>query len=506
MFNMKYNKISRTVISLILVILIFSLSVFSAFAVAKKINITSGKVNTTKVNTSSNRKVTMRGIDVSRYNGVIDWAKVKKSVDFAIIQLGYGDDLKSHDDYMYKRNVEGCVKNKIPFGVYIMSHATTIKNAKSEAEHTLRQIKGYKLDFPVYYDMEKPKQSKLSTSALGKIAKTYCDIITSKGYKVGIYTCRNWWNYYLTSPVFNNKKWAKWVAEYSNSCQCKGNYSMWQYSNKGRIPGIKTVVDLDYYYGKKVVSSYSMDLKSSTMILNISNNKGQTKKLNVTMNDKSGMTFTSSNKKIATVNSKGEVKAKKKGICKIKIVSKKYKRISRTCKVQVRQLVTKIIDSNKNFTFANQNIEKSLSPKAYPNNANNKGLKWTSSNKKVAIVDNKGKITTKGKGVCLIKATALDASKKSISYKITVKNTVIEKLNFEETEKYAEVGTKFTNIATYYPINATSNDITYSSTNEEVATVDDEGNVECLSIGSCKIIATYNGNKEITSSYDIYVR
>lgn len=504
MFNMKYNKISRTVISLILVILIFSLSVFSAFAVAKKINITSGKVNTTKVNTSSNRKVTMRGIDVSRYNGVIDWAKVKKSVDFAIIQLGYGDDLKSHDDYMYKRNVEGCVKNKIPFGVYIMSHATTIKNAKSEAEHTLRQIKGYKLDFPVYYDMEKPKQSKLSTSALGKIAKTYCDIITSKGYKVGIYTCRNWWNYYLTSPVFNNKKWAKWVAEYSNSCQCKGNYSMWQYSNKGRIPGIKTVVDLDYYYGKKVVSSYSMDLKSSTMILNISNKKGQTKKLNVTMNDKSGMTFTSSNKKIATVNSKGEVKAKKKGICKIKIVSKKYKRISRTCKVQVRQLVTKIIDSNKNFTFANQNIEKSLSPKAYPNNANNKGLKWTSSNKKVAVVDNKGKITTKG--VCLIKATALDASKKSISYKITVKNTVIEKLNFEETEKYAEVGTKFTNIATYYPINATSNDITYSSTNEEVATVDDEGNVECLSIGSCKIIATYNGNKEITSSYDIYVR
>ena len=506
MFNMKYNKISRTVISLILVILIFSLSVFSAFAVAKKINITSGKVNTTKVNTSSNRKVTMRGIDVSRYNGVIDWAKVKKRVDFAIIQLGYGDDLKSHDDYMYKRNVEGCVKNKIPFGVYIMSHATTIKNAKSEAEHTLRQIKGYKLDFPVYYDMEKPKQSKLSTSALGKIAKTYCDIITSKGYKVGIYTCRNWWNYYLTSPVFNNKKWAKWVAEYSNSCQCKGNYSMWQYSNKGRIPGIKTVVDLDYYYGKKVVSSYSMDLKSSTMILNISNKKGQTKKLNVTMNDKSGMTFTSSNKKIATVNSKGEVKAKKKGICKIKIVSKKYKRISRSCKVQARQLVTNIIDSNKNFTFANQNIVKSLSPKAYPNNANNKGLKWTSSNKKVAIVDNKGKITTKGKGVCLIKATALDASKKSISYKITVKNTVIEKLNFEETEKYAEVGTKFTNIATYYPINATSNDITYSSTNEEVATVDDEGNVECLSIGSCKIIATYNGNKEITSSYDIYVR
>lgn len=75
---MKYNKISRTVISVILVILIFSLSVFSAFAVAKKINITSGKVNTTKMNTSSNRKVTMRGIDVSRYNGVIDWAKSKR--------------------------------------------------------------------------------------------------------------------------------------------------------------------------------------------------------------------------------------------------------------------------------------------------------------------------------------------------------------------------------------------------------------------------------------------
>lgn len=510
MFKIEFNKISRIVISVVLVITSLSFSVVSAFATTKSIKRNSlSKVNTVQTKTTSQRKVTMKGIDVSRYNGVINWSKAKKSVDFAIIQLGYGDNLKSQDDYMYKKNVEGCIKNKIPFGVYLMSYATTTKQAKSEAEHTLRQIKSYKLDFPVYYDLERSEQAKLGSSALGNIAKTYCDIITSKGYKVGIYACRNWWNCYLTSSVFNNKKWAKWVAEYSNRCAYKGNYSTWQYSDKGRIPGINTVVDLDNYYGNKVTSSYaySMNLKTTNMILNISNrNNGQTKKLNVTMNDKSGMTFTSSNKNVATVNSKGKVTAKKKGICNIKIVSKKDKRIVKNCKVQVKQLVTNIIDNNRNLTFANQNINKSLSPKIYPSNANNKVLKWTSNNTKVATVDSTGRITTKGKGSCLVKATAVDNSRKYITYNITVDNTIIQKLKFKEPKKYAEIGTKFMNVATYSPINATSKDITYSSTDNNVATVDNEGNVECLSIGTCKIIATVEGNNKVTSSYDVYVR
>lgn len=510
MFKIEFNKISRIVISVVLVITSLSFSVVSAFATTKSIKRNSlSKVNTVQTKTTSQRKVTMKGIDVSRYNGVIDWSKAKKSVDFAIIQLGHGSNLKSQDDYMYKRNVEGCIKNKIPFGVYLYSYAITTKQAKSEAEHALRQIKGYKLDFPVYYDMEDNSQKKLSSSMRGKIASTFCNAIISKGYKVGIYACRDWWNRYLTSSVFNNPKWDKWVAEYGYSCEYKGNYSTWQYSDKGRIPGINTIVDLDNYYGNKVTSSYaySMNLKTTNMILNISNrNNGQTKKLNVTMNDKSGMTFTSSNKNVATVNSKGEVTAKKKGICNIKIASKKDKRIVKNCKVQVKQLVTNIIDNNKNITFANQNINKTLLPKIYPSNANNKALKWTSSNTKVATVDSTGKITTKGKGLCVVKATAVDSSRKSISYNITVDNTIIEKLNFKEPKKYAEVGAKFKNIATYSPTNATSKVITYSSTNNKVATVDNEGNVECLSIGSCKIVATVEGNNKVTSSYDVYVR
>ena len=119
---------------------------------------------------------TMKGIDVSEWNGDINWAKVAKSdVDYAIIRCGHGDNYEYQDDIYFKKNVEGCIKNKIPFGVYIYSYATNTTMAKSEANHVLRLIKGYKLSFPVFYDLEDNSQTGLSKATLGKIAKKFCD-------------------------------------------------------------------------------------------------------------------------------------------------------------------------------------------------------------------------------------------------------------------------------------------------------------------------------------------
>ena len=85
---------------------------------------------------------TMKGIDVSKWNGEINWAKVAASdVDYAIIRCGYGDNYISQDDAYWKKNVEGCEKNNIPYGVYIYSYAETVAQAKSEAAHVLRDRK-----------------------------------------------------------------------------------------------------------------------------------------------------------------------------------------------------------------------------------------------------------------------------------------------------------------------------------------------------------------------------
>ena len=98
---------------------------------------------------------TKKVIDVSYHNGTIDWEKVKAAgVDGAILRCGYGDNIASQDDKQWKRNADECTRLGIPFGAYLYSYAKSTAQAKSEAEHALRLIKGYKLSYPVYYDLE----------------------------------------------------------------------------------------------------------------------------------------------------------------------------------------------------------------------------------------------------------------------------------------------------------------------------------------------------------------
>ena len=194
-----------------------------------------------------------KGIDVGRWNGNIDWKKAKQSgVDYAIIQCGYGMDYASQDDPMWTKNAEECTKLGIPFGVYIYSYATNTTRAKSEAEHVLRLVKGYKLKYPIYYDLEEESvRNSLSTTEIAQIAKTFCSTIENAGYQVGIYANKDWFSNYLTNSVFDN--WERWVAQYNYKCDFNGAYSMWQCSSKGVVDGISGKVDLnlDFGVGKK---------------------------------------------------------------------------------------------------------------------------------------------------------------------------------------------------------------------------------------------------------------
>lgn len=180
-------------------------------------------------------------IDVSTWQGEIDWKKAKKHIDGAIIRCGFGGDLESQDDGQFKRNADECTRLGIPFGVYIYSYAKTIEQAKSEAAHVLRLIKGYKLSYPVYLDLEQPG----TESGAVERAVVFGDIIEKAGYWCGIYANLNWWNNYLPGL----ERFTKWVAQYNTRCTYTGaNLDMWQYSSSGEISGIKGKVDMNECY------------------------------------------------------------------------------------------------------------------------------------------------------------------------------------------------------------------------------------------------------------------
>ena len=180
-------------------------------------------------------------IDVSSWQGVIDWEKVKSQIDGAILRCGYGSDLTKQDDEQFKRNADECTRLGIPFGVYLYSYAKTNDQAKSEAAHVLRLIKGYKLAYPVYLDLE---ENGTQAGAIER-ANIFGDIIEQSGYWCGIYANLNWWNNYLKGL----ERFTKWVAQYYKVCEYKGaNLDMWQYSSTGTVAGIKGSVDMNECY------------------------------------------------------------------------------------------------------------------------------------------------------------------------------------------------------------------------------------------------------------------
>ena len=209
-----------------------------------------------------------KGIDVSEWQGEINWAQVKTAgVDFAILRCGRtsleDEKPKRVDNYWY-RNVEGCLSSGMSFGAFYYSQATSPAEASEEADWAIYAlqsagVKGSDLAFPVYFDME---DSKMVGKNYAAIAQAFFDKLTAAGYPVGTYANLSWWNTRLTSPVFD--KYSKWVAAYNASIGLTyapmSNFSegngVWQFSDYGSIPGISERVDLNYTYMAPVNSDH----------------------------------------------------------------------------------------------------------------------------------------------------------------------------------------------------------------------------------------------------------
>ena len=221
--------------------------------------------------------VTAQGIDVSEHQGRIDWDAVKASgIDFAILRVGFGaPSFGGRVDYQFNRNISECERLGIPYGVYVYSYAFDNQQAADEASMVIDCLSGHNPRLPVYYDLEdKTIIADGRQSGIASRAQTFCNKISSAGYKPGIYANLNWFNNILTDPVFKSSSWDHWIAQYNSQCHYTGSYSFWQYTSRGKVSGISGNVDMNYAYVD--VSLYYWQLKEGTWYYATSDGKAYT--------------------------------------------------------------------------------------------------------------------------------------------------------------------------------------------------------------------------------------
>lgn len=189
----------------------------------------------------------VKGVDVSTWQGVIDWDKVKKDgISFAIIRCGYGT---TGVDKQFARNMKEARRVGIKVGVYLYSYAHGVAEAQAEARHCLDLVKEYgKLDLPIYYDEEESYQFPRAK----ELATAFCEVIESAGYWAGIYSSSSKWQ----NELKGLDRFTKWVANWGSNSRpahnCgKPNVSgcdIHQYSSVGNVSGIAGDVDMDELY------------------------------------------------------------------------------------------------------------------------------------------------------------------------------------------------------------------------------------------------------------------
>lgn len=189
----------------------------------------------------------LKGIDVSHYQGAINWKKVKATgVQFAIIRAGYGK-YAYQEDPCFTDNIEGAYNSGIPVGVYWYSYADTAAEARQEAEACLTVIKPYKdkISLPVFFDQEyEPAIKAASYQVRTECCKAFISAVEAAGYRAGMYASKDWLDNRIDAGALPDSC-TVWVAQYAGKCTYKGRYTIWQYTSDGSVDGIDGRVDLN---------------------------------------------------------------------------------------------------------------------------------------------------------------------------------------------------------------------------------------------------------------------
>lgn len=192
------------------------------------------------------------GIDVSVWNGTIDWTKVAKSgVNYAIIRCGFRGSSEGglYADNKFAQNISNATKAGIKVGVYFFTQAVTEAEAVEEASMCLNLVNGYTLSYPIFIDVESSggRADGLSKDQRTAIINAFCKTVANSGYKAGVYANKNWLENKINASSLTG--YTIWLAQYaSKATYSQTRYDMWQYSSKGTISGISGDVDLNLSY------------------------------------------------------------------------------------------------------------------------------------------------------------------------------------------------------------------------------------------------------------------
>lgn len=182
------------------------------------------------------------GIDVSRWQGAIDWNAVKNDgVNFVILRAySYGE------DYNFQENYAGAIAAGLDVGAYSYTYAETIDEAIQEANDLVAVLGKREFQYPIFIDIEDPYYYGKDKSLTTQIVKTELEILTQAGYYAAIYSGKNFVQNYINISELSD--YDLWVAQYYSSCTYEGDYTMWQFSDSGSIDGISGNVDTNYCY------------------------------------------------------------------------------------------------------------------------------------------------------------------------------------------------------------------------------------------------------------------
>ena len=186
--------------------------------------------------------VAARGIDVSSYQEVIDWAQVATDdVSFAFIRCGTTN---SGPDRMFDINAAGAAANGIPFGIYYRTYAPNEEIAKLEATYTVLSAQKTGATLPLVMDIEGSTLAALGTVQLQKNIQAWCDVVRAAGYTPMVYSSKSFMNTYIKSTPCD-----KWIAQYGDVfTYTGGGAKYWQCSSHGFVKGILGRVDIDFRF------------------------------------------------------------------------------------------------------------------------------------------------------------------------------------------------------------------------------------------------------------------
>lgn len=194
------------------------------------------------------------GIDVSKWNGEIDWEIVKaEGVEFAIIRCGYRGSSSGwlvEDPYFYK-NIEGARKAGVKVGIYFFTQAVNLVEAVEEASMVIALLGDFEPEYPIFIDVEgaaggNGRADGLDAATRTAVVNAFCQTIQNAGMEAGVYSSRNW--YYNNLELDDTYNYRVWLAEYRQTPLYTGRYDMWQYTSSGAVAGIEGRVDLNVSY------------------------------------------------------------------------------------------------------------------------------------------------------------------------------------------------------------------------------------------------------------------